>query len=76
MAKTGKSWRMDNLAAKRLEQMSKETKISQTQIIEELIHACFDEHCNRYQFKLSDSGFDRLMSNFKHKLELYQWENI
>jgi hypothetical protein len=76
MGKTAKSWRMESLAAKRLEQMARELKTTQTTLLHDLIYACFEEHVNRYQFPLDDSGFNSLVRILRRKHENFLWEDV
>jgi len=71
-----KSFRLDTIAAARLEEMAKNARISQTKLLEDLINACFDEWCEGYQNKNEDApnnkGFDRLITSMRFRVDEYK----
>jgi predicted DNA-binding protein len=65
-----KSFRLSSLSFSRLESMAKETDMSQSQLLEELISACFDEAFDGYRGeKARGKGFERVRENMRWRIE-------
>jgi hypothetical protein len=68
--KISKAYRLDSLAVERLEFLSKQAHVSQTALLEELIHACFDEAWEKYPVKPENKGFDRFTNTMRDRVKI------
>jgi hypothetical protein len=63
-----KSWRLDEVAAIRLKEISEITHTSQATIIEEMISACYRESENKFEGQ-SEKGFMRFVDSMRWRYE-------
>ena len=71
--KIAKGYRLDSLASARLEDLAKKARISQTQLIEELISACFCEACDGYEYDedyTRNKGFKRFLAAMNYRVSM------
>ena len=64
-----KSFRLDSVAAARLEELAKTAKMSQTALLEELITLCYSEAMNGYQIReeMKGTGFGKFIEAMNYR---------
>jgi hypothetical protein len=68
--KNSKNFRLDSVTTARLEALSIDLRLNQTELIDMLINACFDESWDGFKAKSENKGFDRLVNTFRDRKDI------